>query len=407
MTDAAQTAPPIQQDIDTVTAIKRELRTTLVERDPEIDLIILSLLGQVHGLIVGAPGAAKSMTVREVVSRITFPDPDTSYYEVLFRKSLPVEQLVGPVSLQGLTQDVFRYITTGKLPEANVAFLDEIWKANAVVLNAMLTILNERIFHNNGHTMPVPLWAAIGASNELPTETELMAIRDRFGWCKITTQVKTDDGFKSILRGQVERNAGTAVAASKTTITPEAIGRLQAAAKAVTVPDDVLADLAQLRRKAEGEANLFVSPRRYGEGIKLAQAAALLTGRDFVTPDDLTLYKHVLWTDEEDIATADKLVLEAFASKVAKAAADLRSSFEPLQQTLAGARAEAQANGGNISKEAIDTLSNLAVNLRKVRQRTEAEIADAQASNRDHAELDLILRDVVGAMDVVRNEIMG
>jgi MoxR-like ATPase len=406
-----QTASPpvqgIQQDIDTVNAIKSELDGTLIERRAEIDMLTLSLIARVHGLLIGGAGIAKSMLTREWAERIDFPARER-YWEVLFRKTLPIEQVVGPVSLTGLTKDEFRYVTKDKLPEANIAFLDEVFKANAVVLNSLLTILNERKFHNNGNgAMDVPLWCAVGASNELPTEPELMAFRDRFGWCKIVKDVKTDDGFMAILRGQVARNAGTAVAASRTTISPEAIVRLQDAARQVTVPKEVLADLTQLRRKAEGEANLHVSPRRYGEGIKLAQAAALLMGRDHVTSDDLSLLRHVLWTDEEDIAAADKLVLNAFASKVAKASAELRAALEPLVQSVAEARTEVQAGGDVLSPENVKKLSDLGSNLRKVLKRCEAAITDAQSSNRDHAELDSIQRDINGSLDVLRKEILG
>ena len=56
-----------------------------------------------------------------------------------------------------------RYIrkVEGYLPEANVAFIDEIFKANSAILNTLLTILNERLFDNGNVRMPVPLMCLV------------------------------------------------------------------------------------------------------------------------------------------------------------------------------------------------------------------------------------------------------
>jgi MoxR-like ATPase len=98
------------------------------------------------------------------------------------------------LSLKGLENDEFRYITKGRAADSHVIFLDEIFKANAVVLNAMLMLINERLFINNGVPNQVDLWAGFGASNELPNEPELHAFRDRFAWVKEVKPVQTDDG---------------------------------------------------------------------------------------------------------------------------------------------------------------------------------------------------------------------
>lgn len=396
----ATAAPDVSQDIATVNQIKAEMSVKLIERPTEIDMMVLSVIAREHGVLIGVPGVAKSMTVREFMSRIV----DAIYFETLFRKSLPVEEVVGPVSLQGLTQDVFRYITTGKMPESNVAFLDEVWKANAVVLNSLLTILNERKFKNNGTHMDVPLWCAIGASNELPTEQELMAIRDRFAWCVMVEPVKTDDGFKEIMRGQIARRAGQQSSGPRTTITKDAIERLQSAASRITVGDDVLNDIASMRRSAESQG-LHVSPRRYGSGLNLAIAKALLNGRDYVVSDDLRVFQHVLWTHEEDRATAIELTLD-FAGKVAKEASKLRSAFEPIKVDILAVRDELKATG-NLTEDTMNKIAPLSVSLRDVERKVGGEIDDATAAGKDPAELGALLQEVKAIKEIIRNEIMG
>ena len=103
-----------------------------------------------------------------------------NYFQWLLTKFSTPEEIFGAVSLKGLEQDDYRRVTTHKLPEAHIAFLDEIFKANSSILNALLTIINERLFHNGRERIAVPLITLFGASNELPDEEELTALYDRF-----------------------------------------------------------------------------------------------------------------------------------------------------------------------------------------------------------------------------------
>jgi MoxR domain in the MoxR-vWA-beta-propeller ternary systems len=90
------------------------------------------------------------------------------------------EELFGPISLRALEQDRFSRVISGKLPEAEFALVDEIFKANSAILNSLLTLVNERIFHNDGSPIGCPLVTLFGASNELPDGKELEALFDRF-----------------------------------------------------------------------------------------------------------------------------------------------------------------------------------------------------------------------------------
>src|SRR5262249_21068596 len=82
-------------------------------------------------------------------------------------------RLAGPISIAGLKEDRYRRVTTGKLPEADLAFLDEIFKASSAILNTLLRLLNERVFENgDGPFVKVPLKLAVAAANEWPQSQE-------------------------------------------------------------------------------------------------------------------------------------------------------------------------------------------------------------------------------------------
>src|SRR4051812_22993827 len=156
-----------------------QLRTDLADRFPErkqaIDGALFSILACEHVLLIGPPGTAKSALARAIAQ--TFSGV---YFERLLTKFSTPEELFGPISLKALEQDRFARVVTGKLPDAEFAFVDEIFKGNSAILNSLLTVVNERVFHNDGAPVQCPLVTLFGASNELPEGKELEALFDRF-----------------------------------------------------------------------------------------------------------------------------------------------------------------------------------------------------------------------------------
>ena len=136
---------------------RTEMAAALIERDDEIDLVMTSFIAKEHILLVGPPGCAKSLLLDSLMKWAG----GTKFAILLTRYSVP-EEVFGPVSLAGLKDDRYLRITTGKLPEADFAYCDEVFKASSAILNTLLRILNERTFDAGDGAKKVPLKLCVG-----------------------------------------------------------------------------------------------------------------------------------------------------------------------------------------------------------------------------------------------------
>jgi len=267
--------------------IAEELNNQFLERTDLVDGALCALLSGHHVLIIGPPGTAKSMLAEELCQRIE----GAEYFQWLLTKFSTPEELFGAVSLKALEQDDYRRVTTHKLPEAHIAFLDEIFKANSSILNSLLTLINERLFHNGRQRLSVPLITVFGASNELPDEDELTALYDRFLLRFVVDYIAEDFRFLKMLE-----------AVKPATVTRLQFAELEQLRQAVTeipVPTTVMRSLADLRRELKAQ-QIVASDRRYRAALELLRAHALLMQRHSVTEDDLLFLQHVLWKDPEE-----------------------------------------------------------------------------------------------------------
>ena len=274
---------------DRIRHIRDALTTGLVERDLPIRLALLAVLSGEHLLLVGPPGTAKSLVAR----RLHLAFADALYFERLLTRFTVPEELFGPLSIRDLEEDRYERLTESYLPTASIAFLDEIFKANSAILNALLTLLNEREFDNGTERLRTPLMAVIGASNELPERGELDALFDRF-LLRLHLAPVSKDGFPNLLR--LQDNTWPEMHDDEK-LTRADLEGVQTGAMRVEMPDDVIALLGDLRDWCRTE-DVFVSDRRWYKVVKLLKTSAWTNGRNVVSVWDCWLLQHCLWSDE-------------------------------------------------------------------------------------------------------------
>lgn len=299
-------AAPLHQRLRQVA---ETIQGMFIGKDEIIRLMSVAVVAGEHCVLLGPPGTAKSALIR-TLSQLLQAD----YFEYLLTRFTEPNELFGPVDINAFREGVYRRNTAGMLPEAEIVFLDEIFKSNSAILNALLTLLNERKFVSGGETIECPLISVFGASNEVPTDETLGAIFDRF---LLRVQSDNLDAYhfnELLLRGidwEVRQLKGQKpqplVAAS------ELIALRKEFGKQMNFSDEFLSTYKGLvfQIRAEG---ISLSDRRTIKLLKLFAASAYLDGRQQADTSDFFILKHI-WNNHDQAALLDAIVqpvLDAF-----------------------------------------------------------------------------------------------
>jgi MoxR-like ATPase len=193
-----------------------------------------------------------------------------------------------------LKSDVYRRVTAGKLPEADLAFMDEVFKASSAILNVLLKLLNERSYEvGDGTNVKVPLRLAVAASNEWPspeTGKELAALFDRLLLRKSVRPIITQAGRKRLLWKDDHTPS------LSTSVTPAEVDRAHADSQRLPWSDEAREALETILRELAKEG-VVPGDRRQFKAVGVAKAYAWLNGADRVEPEHLEVLAHALWDD--------------------------------------------------------------------------------------------------------------
>ena len=294
---------------DRLRVLAGSLERQFLGKDEVIRLLMIAVVAGEHCVLLGPPGTAKSALIRSLAELM-----QARYFEYLLTRFTEPNEIFGPVDIGAFRDGVYKRNTAGMLPEAEVVFLDEVFKSNSAILNALLTLLNERKYTSGGTVMRCPLISVFAASNEVPGDETLNAIFDRF-----LLRVHSDNldayHFNELLqRGITHEIRQMSGAMQQPVVSARELAELgRNFGGKMNFSDAFLSSYKGLvfQIRAEG---VTLSDRRVVKMLKLFAASAYLDGRDVTDGSDFFVLKHI-WNNQDQAAILEGIVqpvLEAF-----------------------------------------------------------------------------------------------
>ena len=365
--------------IGRIQALESALNSAFIERESESASAIIALIAEEHLLLLGPPGTAKSSMANAISSAL-----GGTKFDVLLTKFSAPEEVFGPISMKGLENDEYKRVTKGYFPEARVAFVDEIFKANSSILNSLLSALNERVFDNGGQRTGIPLEVVIGASNELPEDDTLDALYDRFCLRHWVGYIKDRDSRRRLMRMKGAPSIGVR-------LQPDDLKTLRAFREKVVVPEDVEDALLNICERLAQEVGVMVSDRRIRKSMKLVRANAIRNGRLRAEKGDLMVLADSLWLEPEQAPQVYGIVADESSPALADALRILDAATEAFGSL------DFNQNGGDAVAQLADANRAIRSMLKEINDLgDDAAIQDVAAKVRSMA--DQIAREVRSQM---------
>ncbi|MCY0882351.1 MoxR family ATPase [Acidianus hospitalis] len=284
------------------------LWSPFVGREEEAKVITLALLSKEHVVLIGEPGTAKSALARRAAELL-----NAKFFMYLLTKYTEPAELFGALDINALKQGVYKRITKDRLPESEIAFLDEIFNANSAILNALLSLLNERVIYDGYNVIKVPLRTLISASNRVPDEPELEALYDRLLLRHYAKPVG-EEMWKNLIESAWELEFTTKWKVESPLMTIEDLDKIYSYLTEVDL-SPVKSKLLKLYAMLE-EKGIHLSDRRKGKVLKIISAHALLNGRLKATEEDLIVLKYIAPKEIDDFEKVSALLSEELKTPI-------------------------------------------------------------------------------------------
>ncbi len=311
-----------------------KLSAPFVEKEEEAKLITLGLVCYENVLFVGPPGTAKS-DIALMAARLI---EDAKFFKSQLHVYTEPPQLFGHIDIRKLRRrfrkPTYEHVTTGKLPESDIAFIDEIFRGGKI-RDTLLSIMNEHAMFNGKEVVKVPIRSIISATNFVSDEEEDQAMKDRFILRKFVMPVSSSPEAQSkLLHAAFEGEFSSSKEVRNPVLSLSDIDKLYGAIAKMDVfrLEDQLIEIFASRIR---DIEISISDRTKGKVLKLAAANALLNGRDHVLFEDLMVLKYVLPNDEDELKKVEGMLEDTLSPKAyQKQIADLKNNLEVLRSSL-------------------------------------------------------------------------
>ncbi|MVN21200.1 AAA family ATPase [Mucilaginibacter arboris] len=267
-----------------VTEIKNALAKVVVGQQEMITLLIAGILANGHVLIEGVPGVAKTLTAKLMAKCI-----DTNFSRIQFTPDLMPSDVLG-TSIFNPKQSGFEF-KPGPI-FGNVVLVDEINRAPAKTQSALFEVMEERQVTIDGNTYPMQEpFVILATQNPIDQEGTYRlpeAQLDRFLF-KIEVKYPTLEEETAILQQHHQQKTSEQLDEIKPILNAAQIETYRNQVRSLHVEPKLLEFVARIIHETRNSKSLYLggSPRASLAIINAAKAIAAMSGRDFVTPDDI------------------------------------------------------------------------------------------------------------------------
>ena len=275
---------PLEELKQAVANIKVQLSKIIIGQEEFIDLLIASLLANGHVLIEGVPGIAKTITAKLFAKTLK-----TNFSRIQFTPDLMPSDVLGTSVLQIKTSE-FEF-KKGPI-FSNVVLIDEINRAPAKTQSALFEVMEERQITMDGkrYIMDYP-FMVLATQNPIEQEGTYAlpeAQLDRFLF-KIKVGYPSLEEEVTILKTHHDRKQEEPKDVIEGILAAEALKKFRAQVQDILIEDKIFSYIAQIVDNTRNHPHLYLggSPRASLAIMNASKAFAAMSGRDFVTPDDI------------------------------------------------------------------------------------------------------------------------
>lgn len=327
------------------------LNGATLERGPVIDGLLATLISKQNAFLLGEPGTGKSDLVKNICKGIS----GANYFGYLLTPTTDPSEIFGPVAVTKLLNDEYTRDTDGYLPNAHIAFTDELFRGSSAILNSLLTLLNERTFNNGKHVIATPIQSIVAATNSWPEEESLQAFADRFLFRPTVGFIKKP-AAKRILDmwalGIVERpKVGVH-------LTLDELTQLQDQAEKIKISDDFVDKFGEIWEMLSARG-ITISDRRRVQILKFLRAWAIVQGDEELVPEHMhNSLVHIVYRTPDD----KEVIVEVLEQVVPTA----EKIFADVKRAASGLMVKYHEDAHKLKAGGIADLNEYVVKLRRV-----------------------------------------
>ncbi|WP_193434723.1 AAA family ATPase [Confluentibacter citreus] len=287
-----------------VNKIKEEIGKVIVGQKDMIDMLIASLLAKGHSLIEGVPGVAKTITAKLIAKSLS-----VGFSRIQFTPDLMPSDILG-TSIFNLKTSEFEF-KKGPI-FSNMVLIDEINRAPAKTQAALFEVMEEQqiTIDGNKFTLESP-FMVLATQNPIEQEGTYRlpeAQLDRFLF-KIDVEYPNLGEEIEILSREHQLKERVKIEEIASFLTATQISNYQKLVTQILVEEHLLKYIAELIVATRNNPFLYLgaSPRASIAILKASKAFAAMSGRDFVTPEDIkraaipVLHHRVIVTPEREM----------------------------------------------------------------------------------------------------------